>query len=319
MVRYETYRANAVEAPLLRRWVALGLTLSLLLHGGLFWYFTQKRVAVFTAPPDHTVSRIFSMKKVSIPAMPTEDRLKMPERSATLPKFAVPQEKPEIQEVHMAPQISEISKQLLNEKPKAELAAADNLAKLNAASRNSMDRELNSLAQSLIKDAPRMPRQPLLAVAGGKAGSGPGQGDSNIAISGLASVDDMLSHTGALRAGEKAAMPGGALFEYDQYQLLPEAQEALRKLALLIRTNPKATFSIEGHTDSFGAPDYNQKLSEKRAEAVKLWLVSTIGIAPERIQTRGFGNAKPIVPADRTMEEQAPNRRVEIVVKTNRR
>ena len=82
-------------------------------------------------------------------------------------------------------------------------------------------------------------------------------------------------------------------------QLLPESVEALRKLALLVQQNPKATFSIEGHSDSFGSPEYNVRLSEKRAEAVKAWLVHTMGIQPARIQTRGFGNERPIVPADR--------------------
>ena len=83
--------------------------------------------------------------------------------------------------------------------------------------------------------------------------------------------------------------------------------------------NPNATFSIEGHTDSFGSPEYNIQLSEKRAESVKIWLVEMMQISPGRIQTRGFGNTKPIVSSDKSKEEQAPNRRVEIVVKTGRR
>jgi outer membrane protein OmpA-like peptidoglycan-associated protein len=52
---------------------------------------------------------------------------------------------------------------------------------------------------------------------------------------------------------------------------------------------------------------------------VKAWLVAEMGIAPDRIQTRGFGSEKWIVSPDKSKEEQAPNRRVEIVVKTNRR
>ena len=321
MVRYETYRANAVEAPLMRRWILLGLVLSLALHAGLFYYLHQRQVEGFNLSIEQMKpAPVFHLKQVSIPEIPPdEQRLKLPEKMPAQAKLTLPSDKPVVEEIHVAPQVSELAKQAFNEKPKTDLSALDRLTKADANSRNAMDKELNTIAQSLIKDGPRAPRQPLLVSGAGRAGSGPGEGDANISIPGMASVDDLLSQTGALKAGAKAAMPGGALFEYDQYALLPESVEALRKLALLVQQNPKATFSIEGHSDSFGSPEYNIRLSEKRAESVKAWLVDTMGVQPARIQTRGFGNERPIVPADRSKEEQGPNRRVEIVVKTNRR
>ena len=111
-------------------------------------------------------------------------------------------------------------------------------------------------------------------------------------------------------------MPGGALFEYNSAILLPQAIETLRKIGTLISRNPRATFSIEGHTDSFGTPEYNQKLSEARAEAVKAWLIQDMHLNPAQIQTCGFGSARLIAPATGTKEEQAINRRVEIVIRT---
>jgi outer membrane protein OmpA-like peptidoglycan-associated protein len=158
----------------------------------------------------------------------------------------------------------------------------------------------------------------LIAVEGGnKIGSG--SGDSNVSIPGLKSLDEALAATGPLPAGDKPiGMPGGALFEYNSYDLAPQSVDDLKKLGTLIQRNPDATFSIEGHTDSFGSPGYNLRLSEQRAESVKLWLVEIMNIAPERIQTRGFGNSKWLVSPDKSKEEQAPNRRVEIVVKTKR-
>jgi outer membrane protein OmpA-like peptidoglycan-associated protein len=95
--------------------------------------------------------------------------------------------------------------------------------------------------------------------------------------------------------------------------------DELSKLAVLIDRNPNATFSIEGHTDATGTQEYNQALSERRAAAVKAWLVEKFNIAPERIATIGFGSTKLIVPSDKSIEEQRPNRRVEIVIKTNRK
>jgi outer membrane protein OmpA-like peptidoglycan-associated protein len=59
-------------------------------------------------------------------------------------------------------------------------------------------------------------------------------------------------------------------------------------------------------------------LSERRADTVKDWLVQNMGIEPDRIQTQGFGKTRLIVPADRSVEEQQLNRRVEIVIRTKR-
>lgn len=317
---YETYRSNAAEVPRMRLWLLGGLAASICLHLSLFYFFYHHQVSGMTIARDRVMPpQFFNMKQVSIPAMPEETKVKMQEKPVDVSKLVIPSEKPVLEEVHVAPQITQASKNLFSEKPKVDLAAQETMAKLNAQARNAIDKDMESVAQSLIKEGPRSVRQPVITVGEGKAGSGAGTGDSNVSIPGLASVDDMLSKTGALHTGDKAAMPGGALFEYDQYDLLPDAVSALQKLALLIERNPKATFSIEGHTDSFGPPDYNQKLSEKRAESVRDWLVTQMHIAPERIQTRGFGNSRPIVPADRSKEDQAPNRRVEIVVKTNHR
>ena len=135
----------------------------------------------------------------------------------------------------------------------------------------------------------------------------------------MQSIDAALQRTGPLPAGDKIGMPGGALFEHDQAVLLTEAIDELSKLAALVQRNPKAAFSIEGHTDATGTPEYNQRLSERRAEAVKAWLVEKFSIPSERIQTVGLGSSKLIVPADKSIEEQRPNRRVEIVIKTNRK
>ena len=137
-------------------------------------------------------------------------------------------------------------------------------------------------------------------------------------IPGLKSLDEALAQVGPLAAGS-IGVSGGALFEYNSYDLRPESLDELQKIGAIIQKNTGATFVIEGHTDSFGDEVYNLKLSEERAESVKMWLVEIMLIAPERIQTVGFGNSQPLVPSDRTKEEQAPNRRVEIVVKPKRR
>jgi outer membrane protein OmpA-like peptidoglycan-associated protein len=228
-------------------------------------------------------------------------------------KFVIPADKPKLDEIHLAPQLTEIAKPVFSDKPMAD-SAAERLAKAEASTRQAMDKQLSSNLGDLLKESPRVSRnQPRVAI-GTRAPTG---GDVN--VPGLNSVDDLLAHTGSFKNGERAAMSGGALFSYDSATLVPRAIESLQKLGTLIQQNPNVSFSIEGHTDSFGSPDYNMALSLRRANAVRDWLVANMGIAPSRIQTRGFGDTKLIVPADKSQDEQAPNRRVEIVLKTNRR
>ena len=309
----------------MRRWLFVGLVLSLLLHAALFAFFYAKELDNFGPPPEAQLAppRAFNLKRVSIPQTEElgEPQVQASKKEPTAQaKVEIPVDKPVVQDdVRLAPQMPALPKPLLNEKPKVESAGLEQLAKADAGARSAMEKELTAITNGLLKEGPRSPRQPLIAVAGGSKVGG-GDGGSNVSIPGLKSLDEALAATGPLPTGDKPiGMPGGALFEYNSYELLGAAMDDLKKLGTLIQRNPGATFSIEGHSDSFGSADYNLRLSEQRAESVKAWLVAEMGIAPERIQTRGFGNAKWIVSPDKSKDEQAPNRRVEIVVKTNRR
>jgi OOP family OmpA-OmpF porin len=82
---------------------------------------------------------------------------------------------------------------------------------------------------------------------------------------------------------------------------------------VIIRANPKGHTRIDGYTDSKGDHAYNQKLSERRAESVKNWLVTKEGIDASRLITKGWGEAKPVAPNDTDANRQK-NRRVEAIV-----
>lgn len=318
MAHYDSYQSNAAEVPQMRKWVIWALIASLIFHGLLFSFFYVKTLENFgpsDAPRLAKPMRIYP--RVTIPKLlddPAEARLDIPKIPNTT-RLQVPTDRPEVSEVRAAPQLPELPKTLPVEKPVANIS--DLMAKAEAASRGAMDKELNSLAGSLIKEGgPRSPRQPVLNVTPGKPGDG-GAGDAE-GIPGMQNIDAALARTGPLPVGDKIGMPGGALFQHDNFELRPESLDDLQKLGELLKRNPNATFSIEGHTDSTGSPEYNQALSERRAESVKAWLVSNLRIAPDRIQAYGFGSTKLIVPADKSIDEQQPNRRVEIVIKTNR-
>ena len=101
-------------------------------------------------------------------------------------------------------------------------------------------------------------------------------------------------------------------FELDQDQLDSTDQTVLQANAEILRTYPAWTVTIEGHADKRGTPEYNLALGERRALAVRDYLVS-LGIDPGRLRTVSYGNEFPFDPGD-TEEAYALNRRAHFVV-----
>ena len=108
-------------------------------------------------------------------------------------------------------------------------------------------------------------------------------------------------------------LDSGVLFDVDKYDVRPEAEEVLKNLAIVLKEMDVKNFEIDGHTDSDGSDEYNQVLSEKRANSVKNFLVSQ-GVTAE-ITTKGYGESKPVASND-TAEGKQKNRRVEIIIPT---
>jgi outer membrane protein OmpA-like peptidoglycan-associated protein len=103
----------------------------------------------------------------------------------------------------------------------------------------------------------------------------------------------------------------GILFDTGKDIIKPESLPTLKSILAILNDDPGLNFSIEGHTDNQGNKAINQPLSEKRASAVRTWLIDK-GIAAERLKTKGFGDTKPIG-SNTTPEGRANNRRVEFV------
>ena len=102
-------------------------------------------------------------------------------------------------------------------------------------------------------------------------------------------------------------------FGFNESSVTKSDAEQLRKALEFIKKYPGAKIKLEGHTDSIGSEKYNQRLSEKRAEATKQYLVKQGRIEDSRISTSGYGESKPIA-SNRTKAGRAQNRRVEIVI-----
>lgn len=104
----------------------------------------------------------------------------------------------------------------------------------------------------------------------------------------------------------------GLNFETGKAALLPPVREKLARISGILLAHPGLKIDVEGHTDSVGSDEFNQKLSEQRAESVRNYLVES-GVSADSIVSRGFGKTRPVASNDDAQGRQQ-NRRVEIVV-----
>lgn len=108
------------------------------------------------------------------------------------------------------------------------------------------------------------------------------------------------------------------LFDFDSAQLKPDAASLLSQAVALIMKNPQADIHIDGYSDSIGKPDYNLTLSDQRAQAVQAWFQQRIPQASYNFHSQGHGSANYIVNPQGTIEQQQPNRRVEILIQATK-
>lgn len=121
-------------------------------------------------------------------------------------------------------------------------------------------------------------------------------------------------------SGLRFSLGADVLFDFDRYELRPEAGPILRRLVEQVRERvPRARWQVEGHTDAKGSDAYNDRLSQHRAESVRRWLTREGGVPAGDIVTVGFGERRPVAPNTHPDGRDNPegrqlNRRVEILV-----
>jgi OOP family OmpA-OmpF porin len=102
-------------------------------------------------------------------------------------------------------------------------------------------------------------------------------------------------------------------FDHDKYEIKPEFKPQLDKAAAYIKRYSNVPYILlAGHTDRDGTVEYNQQLSERRANAVRDYLINNYGIKGERLFAKGFGKLQPIAD-NSTKEGRYQNRRVEVI------
>lgn len=114
------------------------------------------------------------------------------------------------------------------------------------------------------------------------------------------------------RFKEESGLFEDVFFDFDRYDILPEAKPVLNNVSSWLLKNPAAKLSVEGHCDERGTNEYNLALGDRRAKSVRDFLIA-LGIASKRIEIVSYGEEKPQC-SEQTEECWAKNRRAHFVV-----
>lgn len=107
----------------------------------------------------------------------------------------------------------------------------------------------------------------------------------------------------------------GVLFASGKADITEDSTDDIKKLGVFMQTYPGTTTVIEGHTDSVGSAALNKELSQRRADAVRGYLIDKYNINPERIKADGYGSERPVAD-NKTAEGRKMNRRTEAAIET---
>ena len=349
---FQDFDEALLESSKDRNWLLVGLMISLAIHGALCGYFY--RTAFMPARnllEERVPAAMFKVKNVDMQpldkaSMDQSNPAAKPDPDKT--DVQLPDEKKSfdqlLQDVHASAALPDDTQDVLPDKPQVDQNANSVMKEIEATTAQTLSKSPNATReQNLMMDSATSGR-PQPALTGTEMATsttikkpntftnklpGDSAGPNTRRAPGFSDLDSLLAQKGPLGSGTQMRMPDDQFFSYDSADLQPSAMIQLQKLGTLIKRNPKATFAVEGYTDSLGSFEYNLELSQRRADSVKQYLVEAMGINPAQINTRGYGASKFLV-APRSVpyntpeeqmeiERQRPNRRVVIVVHTDAR
>ena len=334
-----------------RSWIWFGLIISLCLHITLCIYFYRARFqSVETVFTDLQQPMTFRVKNVDMtqidkasgdqinPASkpnPDDTKEQQPDEKKSFDKL--------LQEIQATTAMPDDMSNVLPDKPKVDQAdVASVMNEIERSTAQTLSTNPNAThEQSLLNDS-SVSGRPQPALSGTELATstiikrpntftsklpGDSAGPNKKGAPGFRDLDQLLAQKGPLGSGTKIRMPEDQLFGFDSADLQPG--DILHKLVDLLKRNPRATFTIEGYTDSIGTYEYNLDLSQRRADNMKQYLVEALGIDPSHIDARGRGSTKFVVPPrpvaptasqvefDVEIERERANRRVEVTINTN--
>src|SRR5437763_6366489 len=334
-----------------RSWIWFGLIVSLCLHITLcIWFYRTRFISVEQVFADAQQPMTFRVKPVDLsqidkasgdqinPAAkpnPDDTKEQQPDEKKSFDKL--------LQEIQATTQMPDDMSNALPDKPKVEQADVTSVMnEIERSSAQTLSTNPNASHEQSALNESSVSGRPQPALSGTELATstvikrpntftsklpGDSAGPNKKGAPGFSDLDQLLSQKGPLGSGTKIRMPEDQLFSFDSSELQPG--DILRKLVDLLKRNPKATFTIEGYTDSIGTGEYNVDLSQRRADNMTNYLVQALGIDPSHIDARGRGSTKFVVPPrpvaptasqaefDVEIERERSNRRVEVTINTN--
>ena len=320
MSRADAFTEQQQPPSLTRGWFITALTGSLVVHAGLAIYFNAKTLENF-GPPDMPApkaeSALHRVKVIEDKPKKEEVKMVLPEKKMEPKKeITLPTDLPKPDEISVSTKHKEIdtSKLIPDEKPVIEMAKANTTPKVNP------DDLLPKLDDSFFNSGRTGPK------VFARPQTEPGPDDDGTAkaiqVAGQNVEGILTGLTKGTGQSRRLSLPGNLTFGYDSADVSNDGRIELDKIAdalkkFLGKDVETAIFTIEGHTDPTGTPEYNQKLSEKRAEAVRAWFVVNMNVPPDNVKTVGYGSTRPAegVPLDGSIEDMQGHRRTEIVIR----
>ena len=322
----ESYRLPGPDH--LGRWAAVAMVVSVLLHVVLFFSLDRVKIAFGLMKSEDLTTAPIDIRRVEVRPFeesppPTENVITPPNDSAALlDEVDLLELLPKDVEIDIATTVIDPEYALKMSNPLASGEVAETVNEIS--SKFDLEANLPELGRMTTELQPAAVGQIIVDPGSVKVDDGEmanftdeliKKGNNGLVdrgkLDGVESLDSLLDLPSNLLLNKKTLLPSDLLFEFNRAELRESAKVGLMKLALLIDKNPTLYCWIEGHTDLIGADEANFKLSERRAEAVKNYLVKSMRMDSERIFTRGFGRTQPLVKAGNA-DAQAPNRRVEI-------
>ena len=312
----------------LGRWAAVAMVVSVLLHVCLFFSLDRVKIAFGNLPSDDLTTEPIDIRvevkpyvEESLP--PVEDIITPPNETADLlDEIDLLEMLPKEVEIDISPNVIDPEYALKMSNP---LASGEvDIVANEISSKFDLEANLPEFGRMTTDIQPAAVGQIIVDPGAVKVDDGEmanftdeliKKGNQGLVdrgkLDGVESLDQLLNLPENLLLSKKTLLPSDLLFEFNRHELRESAKVGLMKLALLIDKNPSLYCWIEGHTDLIGSDESNFQLSERRAEAVKNYLVKSMRMDPERILTRGFGKLQPLITSG-DAKTQAPNRRVEI-------
>ena len=324
-----------------RSWLWFGLVVSLAIHFGLCAYFYRTRFQsadrVFTPSEQTPTFKVRSITDSNLDKSSADQTIAAAKPNPDNTDVQLPDEKKSfdklLQDVQATAALPDDMRDVLPDQPKVEQPEVNSvLNEIERSTAQTLANDPNALQEQSLLNNSSTSGRPQPALSGTELATstaikrpntftsklpGDSAGPSKGHAPGFSDLDQLLAQTGPLGSGTKLRLPDDQLFEYDSDVLQASAITQLQKLATLIKRNPKATFTVEGYTDSFGTFEYNLNLSQRRADSVKRYLVDSMGINPAQIEALGHGATKFRTSPGGSIEEQSSNRRVEVVVHTS--